>query len=273
MKKLQSIKSVKKGDAFAVPLNNGLYVVSRVLHDTTSRSSHHHNKTHGGKKSVRMLCCNWFGPSPPSIDLPELREPLRRTFGVWGGRPLAGWCDDDMPSNAVFIGTILPHRDEGKLGVNDGLDWDYLRLQALMQWEWDHDREGMLEREEAEKERLAKEYYASEAKRRKELTLEKLAKHRFLEFWEAPIPQVAIRQGRKLLREAAKELASLGEKPSLKARLEVLRTCIEGFNALDEKHGFIGTAEREEICDDFDLLVNACGLKNRSNLADDWREW
>jgi hypothetical protein len=273
MKKTQSIKNVKKGDAFAVPLKNGLYVVSRVLHDTTSRSSRHEKKKYGGKESARMLCCNWYGPSPPSVNVPELREVMRRTFGEWGGRPLAGWCSDDVPAEAVYIGTIPPSSDEGKLGVNDTLDWDYLQLQALMQWEWDHDREGMLVREAAKEERIANEYYASEAKRRKELTLDKLAKHRFLEFWEDPIPQVAIRQGRKLLREAAKELASLGQKPTAKARLEVLRKCIKGFNALDAKHEFIGTAEREDICDDFDLLVNACGLKNRSNLADDWREW
>ena len=142
-----------------------------------------------------------------------------------------------------------------------------------MQWEWDHDREGMLAREAAEEERIANEYYASEAKRRKELTLDKLAEHRYLELWEDSIPQVAIRQGRKLLREAAKQLASPGQKPTTKARLEVLRKCIEGFNTLNAKYEFIGTAEREDICDDFDLLVSACGMKNRSNLADDWREW
>ena len=273
MKKLQSIKSVKKGDAFAVPLNNGLYVVSRVLHDTTSRSSHHQKKTYGGKESVRMLCCNWFGPSPPSVDVPELLEPLRRTFGVWGGKPLAGWCSDDVPSDAVYIGTITPLPEQGKLGIKDGLDWSYLQLQALMQWEWDNDREGMIARAEAEKERVAKEYLASEAKRRKELTLETLTKHKFLKFWEDPIPSAAVREGRKLLREAAKDLLSLGEKPTVKARLEVLRNCIEGFNVLNAKHGCICTAEREDICDEFDLLVHACGLKNRSNLADEWRDW
>jgi hypothetical protein len=42
---------------------------------------------------------------------------------------------------------------------------------------------------------------------------------------------------------------------------------------MDAKYGYIDTTEREDICDAFDLLVYACGLKRRKNLAEKWRNW
>lgn len=273
MPKLQSILTVIEGDVFAVRLENGLYAACRVIWDTTSDANKRHKKKYDARDAVRMVCCNWFGEKLPNPGLPELREVLKLTHHSWKNKPLAGWCQDDVPSDVIHIGVIPRNESENRLGANDSLDWGYLRLQALMQWEWDQDGEAVLAREKAEEERLAREYEEHESTRRKELTLDKLAEHRFLTDWESPIPKGVIQRSRKLLRDTARELAALGANPTIKERLSVLQTCIEQFNALDAKHSFIGTIEREDICDEFDLLVHACGLTRRKNLADKWRDW
>jgi hypothetical protein len=68
-------------------------------------------------------------------------------------------------------------------------------------------------------------------------------------------------------------LVDLGESASEEERKAILRACIESFNELDAKLGFIETVEREDICEEFEAVVHACGLGRYENLADEWREW
>jgi hypothetical protein len=42
---------------------------------------------------------------------------------------------------------------------------------------------------------------------------------------------------------------------------------------LDAEKRFIETVEREDICDEFEAIVHACGLGNYKDLADRWRDW
>lgn len=205
MAKLKSILSVKQGDAFAVRLKNGLYVVCRVIWDATSDANKRHKKKYQGPDAVRMVCCNWFGMKPPKPDLSELRDVLTLTHHSWNKKPLAGWCSDNVPSDVIGIGTIPPAHTENRLGANDWLDWNYLRLQAFEQWEWDHNRQALLASEKAAETRLERKFRKYEAARRQELTLDKLGKHRFLTEWGGPIPTAVIRKSRKLLRDTAKQ--------------------------------------------------------------------
>jgi hypothetical protein len=68
-------------------------------------------------------------------------------------------------------------------------------------------------------------------------------------------------------------LLELGGNPSESARLAILKDCVEGFNALDAELHCIHTEEREDICEEFEAIVCACGMGDHSDLVDSWREW
>jgi hypothetical protein len=69
------------------------------------------------------------------------------------------------------------------------------------------------------------------------------------------------------------ELLELGRNTSESERMAILQHCIESFNALDAEMRFIETIEREDICEEFEAIVHACGLGAHKDLADRWREW
>jgi hypothetical protein len=46
------------------------------------------------------------------------------------------------------------------------------------------------------------------------------------------------------------------------------------LDKLDVQHeGLIETVEREHLCAEFEEIVDASGLGNYNNLADEWWEW
>lgn len=152
----------------------------------------------------------------------------------------------------------------------------HLRCQTEEQWDWDPDRDAALARDKNEEEEIERRDVESQARDKSlhaSLTLDQLSKHRFLKEWEDPTPAVAIHTSRRLLRDTAKQLIEPGDAPGTKERLSVLQACIENFNAMNAKYGYINSTEREDICDAFDLLVYACGLKRRKTLVDKWRDW
>ena len=56
--------------------------------------------------------------------------------------------------------------------------------------------------------------------------------------------------------------------------MAVLQECIERFNSIDaEMDHFIETIERDDICEEVEAIVHACGLVAHEDLADKWREW
>ena len=69
------------------------------------------------------------------------------------------------------------------------------------------------------------------------------------------------------------QLLELGPDASKKDRMAILKKCIEAFNAMDAGMGFIETNEREDICEEVEAIVHACGLGTYKDLADRWREW
>ncbi len=54
--------------------------------------------------------------------------------------------------------------------------------------------------------------------------------------------------------------------------MAILKQCIESFNNLDAEMDFIETVEREDICEEFEAIVHACGLGAYTDLADRWRD-
>jgi hypothetical protein len=55
------------------------------------------------------------------------------------------------------------------------------------------------------------------------------------------------------------------------AASDILRGCVERYNDLDD--GYIGTIEREELCDLLDQVGELCGLDSGEGWVDEWRDW
>jgi hypothetical protein len=102
------------------------------------------------------------------------------------------------------------------------------------------------------------------------ITLDELRGRRFFPNWREYPPPKAVRASRKLMTNTVENLLELGPGASERERIAVLQQCIESFNELDVEMQFI---EREDICEEFEALVHACGLGHHEELADRWRDW
>ncbi|MCE7080062.1 hypothetical protein [Streptomyces sp. ST2-7A] len=79
------------------------------------------------------------------------------------------------------------------------------------------------------------------------------------------------------------EVAALGDAPSDAEVVARVERVVTAFNDLDERHGFIETIEREELCDHIDAVLTARGVDvealagragiGRWELTDAWRDW
>jgi hypothetical protein len=105
------------------------------------------------------------------------------------------------------------------------------------------------------------------------VTLQDLLNHKFFPRWKGHPPAKAIRESRNLMASTVRKLLELGESASEDERKAVLQACIESFNQLDAKLKFIATIEREDICEEFEAIVHACGLGRYENLADECHDW
>jgi len=75
----------------------------------------------------------------------------------------------------------------------------------------------------------------------------------------------------KNLADTLDRLISLGPDGTVDAATELLRGCIETFNDLDT--GFICTIEREELCTILYEIGGLCGLDDKEDWVDPWRDW
>jgi hypothetical protein len=73
------------------------------------------------------------------------------------------------------------------------------------------------------------------------------------------------------LAKTLEKLIALGPHGSVDDATDLLRQCIEEFNELDE--GFIGTIEREQLCDMLYDIGDLCGLDGEEEWVDEWRDW
>lgn len=104
------------------------------------------------------------------------------------------------------------------------------------------------------------------------VSLNRLSKKVFFSNWETNQTPDLLLASREIIVSTLKELSDI-EKSSDKNRiLKILQECVEGFNRLNQKHGFINTAKREDICFEIDRISKAMGIQE-SNIADKWREW
>jgi hypothetical protein len=88
------------------------------------------------------------------------------------------------------------------------------------------------------------------------------------------VPPAFPKAAKRLLQQTAKRLAAPSAK-SIDDRWHVLQTCVEDFNALDERRAFIDTTAREQLCERIADLAVAAGLKRAEAepAIDGWRDW
>jgi hypothetical protein len=254
------------GSAFAIRLGDGRYSACRVLAGAGSRR----------KDAILVACSGWIGDRVPVAEDPGLRPILVLNHHSWNDRPEILWVSDGPPKDFISLGMIEPTPEEHALECNTFGGWESVRIQPLLQWRWDHDREALLAEDAREKEKQQKISRAAQRERNrhlKKVTLNELRERRFFPRWKGYPPVKALRASRRLMKETVEKLLALGPRPSRRDRMTVLQECIETFNSLDAEMEFIETVVREDICEEFEAIVHACGMGAHKNLADEWRDW
>jgi hypothetical protein len=267
-------KTTKKipvtGEAFAFPLGDGRYSVCRVVLDARSPEAKQ------WQADVSFVVGSvWIGDRIPAADDLALRPILHATHHNWRNEPSTLWVPGAPPSDFVPIGRIEPTPADLAMNRMAYGGWNHFAIHAITQWRWDHDREALLAEDAGRAQEHREQYRAQQRQRAEHLsrvTLAVLQKHRFFASWSIPAAK-AIRASRQLMTDTVTQLVELGPNASETDRVAVLRRCIERFNELDSEMRFIETDEREDICEEFEAIVHACGLGAHENLADEWRDW
>jgi hypothetical protein len=259
------------GAAFAFPIGDGRFSVCRVLRDTTREYPEHCNTP-----SVLVACSTWIGDAVPNANDPSLRPILHPSHHSWKAEPELLWVSDEIPPDFIRLGDIMPTQEDQEMVCDSFGSWPGLTCQPLLQWRWDNERDAVLAEDNAKKTKEAESYLQAQREREKHLaqtSLADLRNHKFFARWKEYPPVKAIRASRKIMTDTVMQLQSLGKASSEEERLGVLQKCIESFNELDNRLHFIETIEREDICEEFEAIVHACGLGSREDLADEWRDW
>lgn len=262
----------KPGTAYAVPQADGRYGACRVIRTGTAREI-----KAWGAPVVLVACSPWIGKALPKLKDKALRQILHLEHHFWSNDRQVFWVSEPAPDSFIPIGVIAPTAKDKQLTSNSLGDWCTCELQPLKQWRWDHEREAVLAEDALEEEHTDKKYQQAREARAKflsSLTLKKLSTYDFFTRWKSYPPKPAIRASKQIMQRTVKQLAKLGKRAPEIERMKVLQKCIESFNHIDEEmNHFIETVERDDICDEFELLVHACGLGKHQNLADQWRDW
>ncbi len=259
------------GAAFAFPLGDGRFAVCRVLLDTTSQGS-----KQWSTEPILVACSAWIGDELPTIDDPALRPILHLNHHLWDNKPNILWISEELPEDFIPLGHIEPTKEEQSIPCERFGNWHSLTLQPLAQWRWDKDRAAVLA-EDAKKEKKDVERRQDERREREayldRITLGELRDHDFFGGWKDHPPANLIRASKRIMTRTVEQLLEVGSNAPEQGRMTILQQCIESFNQLDAESRFIETDEREDICNEFEALVHACGLGAHQDLADRWREW
>lgn len=260
------------GDAFAVPLDDGRYSVCRVLLDVNSDPAKQWNSDR-----VLAACSAWIGDEIPDAHNPDLRPILDLTHHSWSGKCAVLWVCDSVPDEFVHIGLIPPTSEEQAIECGSFGGWLFMAIQPLAQWRWDNDRSSVLAEDEIKKSEAAQRLQREQQDRVNYLahvTLAELLDHHFFPRWDEYPPQKAIHASRHIMTDTVQRLLDIGSTAPESERMAILQDCIERFNTIDaELDDFIETVERENICEEFEAIVHACGLGAHEDLADQWRDW
>jgi hypothetical protein len=255
---------LREGDTFAVRLPDGRLGACRVLRSW--KDAHH------GNRNVLVASLAWLGWKLPPLSEPGLRLLQRITVHDSPGEPHMLWVrDQQLPAALTYLGVIPPSADEVVLGAGVGFSGleDFIALIAA-QWQHDEQQELPPAGSEAELRRRARAASRRHAAQRRQKALEHLSGDPFSPGDDGGEEEHAD-DYRQILREALTALQELGPDGDEVAKLDVLRHCVERFNAFELD---IDTYLREVICDFFDDLVWVAGLEDYGEALNcPWRDF
>jgi hypothetical protein len=250
------LEQVEPGDAFALPLEDGRWGVCRVVRKSSD------------PLAVLVAASAWLGDAPPTdLTDPLLTTTLVLTHHSWNSTPHIHWVTDPVPVDVVPLGKLPLRAGEAPGNAFGWGGWESHRMQPLLQWRWDHEREAVLA--EDERERQQKQAAEEEARfgyRPLPPALEELRKQKVYAGADYPSPE-EIRLSRRIIRDAIDELIALGPDGDEVEKLDVFRRAVERFNETE----FIDTVERDYLCELFDNIAESAGLTDYDVTA--WRDW
>jgi hypothetical protein len=252
---------VEPGDVFALPLEDGRWGVCRVFRKKRD------------PLQVLVHTSAWIGDAPPG-DLadPRLTTPLILTHHSWSGVPDAYWVDDPVPADAVRVGRLPLTREEAAMKCSYSADWANSRIQPLMQWRWDHEREAVLAEEQREQRRAAAREAHDGYQGLSKVSLRELSQRTPFADWSGHPSPANIRLARRIVRELIGELLALDGSGDEVAMFDAFRRAVNRFNATEDSDDpFIETVEREDICVALHEIAEAAGLTDYDVTA--WRDW
>jgi hypothetical protein len=257
------------GSVFLMPLPNGRFGACRVIR---------HDKRFSDTSRALVIASRWIGTVAPRLDEPLLREPLTKTHHSWKNQIEAFYAFDNVPEDFQLLGTLVPTNEDMRLECSSLANWCSAQLQVLIQWRWDNERDALLAEDELSRQRKQAADLEKQRERQNylaHLTLDKLklkSKRRFAT-WKGGVSQELTNICRHVFDETIDMLMKCDDKPRKRRVVSILQKCVDRLNQLDAEHHFIETVEREELCQEIDEIICACGFPKDEGIADRWREW
>jgi hypothetical protein len=259
------------GSVIVHQLPNRLYMTSRVLRA----------KTIDGPRYVLAACSPYISELCPADITEEMKLILKTTYpGRMGKKPSIYWISSPLDPKSRVIGSAAPSSDEKVAETSNFGHWLNLQQDALKQWCWEHNRDKLqaLNAEEAKEKgarrKSADALQSTHDAEMKLMTLKKLTTYKFFPDWHDFPPPKVIRASRQILKEHVRQLLSLGDSATRSKKTTILKSCVEAFNSLNDKHDdFVDTDIREDIIVELGRLGRASGLGEMAKKIDIWRRW
>jgi hypothetical protein len=130
-----------------------------------------------------------------------------------------------------------------------------------------------VKRSEAEHAAAASAEARRKRQRRKTLSWDQLLAEDPFPNWKKYPSEAFAAEARNMIHDACRTLRSLGPKPPRRQASAILRSCIEWFNAANERYGEIETEERTDIVNVIEEMAYLSGHRSLIDAAGLWRDW
>jgi hypothetical protein len=264
--------ALKPASLVAVPLPNGSYAVLWML-EIDSVAELRRKKPRAYFNFVIME--GFQAAIPTATQLAALRvaehphpNGLPGRANIW-----KGCFFDDPPHDFTVIGTrALPAKTdvlfayEGTMVFQGG---EGCRAELFRTWRWLYDRPA-----------LEAEWAAADVKRderadarRKALTLPKMRDEKPFASWSKMWPASAVKEVRRIFRDATASLIVLQHGGTARQRTAVLKRITSELNKLYDKEGCIETVECHQLVARIEDLAGLVGVSNKNERLTGHRDW